>query len=112
MTRVRFTPQAKTDLFAINRFIALDNPDAARRLIAAIRQQCQTLAKFPDMGRLWEELKPPLRSFPVGNYLDLLPSWQRRRNRGNCSRERLPGDRSAICKTKRKLNKLPRSLPN
>jgi toxin ParE1/3/4 len=69
MTRVRFTPQAKTDLLAINRFIALDNPDAARRLIAAIRQQCQTLAKFPDMGRLWEELKPPLRSFPVGNYL-------------------------------------------
>ncbi|MBD2091568.1 type II toxin-antitoxin system RelE/ParE family toxin [Microcoleus sp. FACHB-1515] len=69
MARVRFTPQAKTDLLAINRFIAQDNPSAARRLIANIRQQCERLAEFPEMGRLWEELNPPLRSFPVGNYL-------------------------------------------
>lgn len=69
MARVHFTPQAKTDLLAINRFIAQDNPNAARRLIASIRQQCERLAEFPEMGRLWEELNPPLRSFPVGNYL-------------------------------------------
>jgi toxin ParE1/3/4 len=69
MTRARFTPLAKEDLKAINRHIAQDNPEAARRLIAQIRAQCQTLAGFPEMGRLWEELNPPLRSFPVGNYL-------------------------------------------
>lgn len=69
MARVRFTQQAKADLLAINRFIAQDNLDAARRLLANIRQQCDRLAEFPNMGRLWEELNPPLRSFPVGKYL-------------------------------------------
>lgn len=67
MGRVRFTPQAKEDLKAINRFIAQDNPDAARRLVAQIEQQCKTLADFPNMGRLWTELNPPLCSFPVGD---------------------------------------------
>jgi len=69
MGQARFTPLAKTDLKAINRYIAQDNPAAARRLIAQIRAQCKTLADFPEMGRLWEELTPPLRSFPIGNYL-------------------------------------------
>jgi toxin ParE1/3/4 len=69
MGRCRFTPQAKQDLKEINRFIALDNPDAAKRFIASVKQQCQTLSDFPDMGRLWQELTPPLRSFPIGNYL-------------------------------------------
>jgi toxin ParE1/3/4 len=69
MGRVRFTPLAKDDLKAINRYIAQDNPNVARHLIAQIKAQCQTLAAFPDMGRLWQELTPPLRSFPVGNYL-------------------------------------------
>jgi toxin ParE1/3/4 len=69
MGRARFTPQAKADLQEINRYIAQDNPDAARRLLVQIKEQCKTLADFPEMGRLWEELNPPLRSFPVGNYL-------------------------------------------
>ena len=69
MARARFTPLAKDDLKAINRYIAQDNPAAARRLIAQIKAQCQTLAEFADMGRLWEELTPPLRSFTVSNYL-------------------------------------------
>lgn len=69
MARARFTLLAKDDLKAINRYIAQDNPAAARRLIAQIKAQCQTLAEFPDMGRLWNELTPPLRSFPIGNYL-------------------------------------------
>jgi toxin ParE1/3/4 len=69
MGRVRFTPQAKADLKEINRYIAQDNPEAARRLMAQIKEQCKTLADFPEMGRMWEELSPSLHSFPVGNYL-------------------------------------------
>jgi toxin ParE1/3/4 len=69
MGRCRFTPQAKQDLKDINRFIALEYPDAAKRFVASVKQQCQTLSDFPEMGRLWQELDPPLRSFPVGNYL-------------------------------------------
>lgn len=62
MARCRFTPLAKQDLKEINRFIALDNPDAARRFIALLKQKCQTLAEFPDLGIA-------LRSFPVWDYL-------------------------------------------
>jgi toxin ParE1/3/4 len=69
MGRARFTPQAKADLQEINRYIAQDNPDAARRLMVQIKEQCKILADFPEMGRLWEELNPPLRSFPMENYL-------------------------------------------
>ena len=54
MARCRFTPLAKQDLKAINRFIALDNPDAARRFTALLKQKCQTLAEFPDLGRSWD----------------------------------------------------------
>jgi toxin ParE1/3/4 len=69
MGRARFTLLAKEDLQAINQYIAQDNPAAARQLMSQIRAQCKTLADFPEMGRLWEELDPPLRSFPVGRYL-------------------------------------------
>lgn len=69
MARCRFTPLAKQDLKEINRFIALDNPDVARRFIALIKQKCQTLAEFPEMGRSWNDLSIPLRSFPVGDHL-------------------------------------------
>lgn len=69
MARCRFTPLAKQDLKEINRFIALDNPDAARRFVALIRKTCQNLAEFPEMGQSWGALSIPLRSFPVGNYL-------------------------------------------
>jgi len=51
MGRAQFTPLAKDDLKAINRYIAQDNPAAARRLIAQIKAQCKTLADFPEMGR-------------------------------------------------------------
>jgi toxin ParE1/3/4 len=69
MARYRFTPLARQDLKEINRFIALDSPDAAKRFVALIKQKCQTLADFPEMGRSWEELGLPLRSLPVGDYL-------------------------------------------
>jgi len=72
MGQARFTPLAKDDLKAINRYIAQDNPAAARRLIAQIRAQCKTLADFPEMGRLWEELTPPPPQFPnrkLSNFL-------------------------------------------
>ncbi len=69
MARCRFTPLAKQDLKEINRFIALDNPDAARRFIALLKQKCQTLAEFPELGRSWDDLGIALRSFTVRDYL-------------------------------------------
>jgi plasmid stabilization system protein ParE len=48
MGRIQFTPLAKEDLKAINRYIARENPAAARQLIAQIRAQCKTLVVRQD----------------------------------------------------------------
>jgi toxin ParE1/3/4 len=69
MSKCIFSILAKNDLKEINRFIATNNPKAARRLKDQIRQQCNILADFPNMGRKRDELLPTLCSFPVDDYL-------------------------------------------
>ncbi len=69
MSKCIFSIPAKNDLKEINRFIASNNPQAARRLKDKIRQQCNILADFPNMGRNRDEVLPTLRSFPVNDYL-------------------------------------------
>lgn len=69
MSKCTFSVPARNDLKAINRFIANNNPEAARRLKDKIRQQCLLLAKFPNMGCRRDELLTSLRSFPVDDYL-------------------------------------------
>ena len=65
----RFTRTAQKDLKAIKNYIAARNLPAACRLADAVFQKCQTLGEFPEMGFLWEDLVPPLRSFTVDRYL-------------------------------------------
>lgn len=69
MSRYRFTIPARADLKEITRFIARNNPHKARQFKDKIRQQCNLLAKFSNMGRRRDELSPSLRSFPVEDYL-------------------------------------------
>jgi toxin ParE1/3/4 len=69
MSRYRFTTSARIDLKEIVRYIARDNPEVGRKLKDKIKQQCQLLAKYPNMGRRRDELAPALRSFPVNEYL-------------------------------------------
>lgn len=69
MSRYRFTRTAQKDLKAIKDYIAARNLPAARRIVDEIFQKCQILAQFPEMGWLWEDLVPPLCSFPVDRYL-------------------------------------------
>jgi toxin ParE1/3/4 len=63
------TGQAKKDLGEINDFIAEDNPQAANRFLDTFERKCQMLAQFPEMGRCWDDIISPLRSFPLGKYL-------------------------------------------
>jgi toxin ParE1/3/4 len=63
------TGQAKKDLSEIDDFIAEDDPQAANRFLDAFERKCQMLAQFPEMGRRWDDIIPPLRSFPLGKYL-------------------------------------------
>ena len=66
---LRFRPEAESDLMGIGRYIAQDNPAAAARFVARLRETCMALEANPDMGRARPELLPDLRGFPVGQYV-------------------------------------------
>lgn len=69
MPRVLRKPLARADLLNIWNYVADDSPTRADRLLDIINKKCQTLARFPKMGRARNELGASLRSFPVGNYV-------------------------------------------
>ncbi|MBI4026161.1 MAG: type II toxin-antitoxin system RelE/ParE family toxin [Verrucomicrobia bacterium] len=66
---LRVSDRATADLDEIWVFIAGDHFAAADRLIAAIVEKFEILARSPEMGRARHDLIPLLRSFPVGNYV-------------------------------------------
>lgn len=49
--KLRFTPQARSDLAEIHDYIAQDNPQAARRVIAILRKSAEALPSNPLVGR-------------------------------------------------------------
>lgn len=61
--------EARADLIRINDSTFAENPPAANRFLQAFDRKCQLLAQFPEMGVKWQDLHPPLRSFPVGKHL-------------------------------------------
>jgi len=69
MSHYILTAQAKQDLKEIKDYIARNNPAAARRFVQAFRQQCQLIARFPEIGRSYSQLAPALRGFPLENYI-------------------------------------------
>ena len=69
MNRYRISDQAKADLSDIWFHISEDSRQAADRFISTLVDKFRTLARFPRMGRLREELTLRLRSFAVGSYV-------------------------------------------
>lgn len=57
--RIIWTETAAHDLKGIAEFIALDNPDAARRLAGAILRKIEALSSLPMMGRIVPEKGDP-----------------------------------------------------
>ena len=49
--KLRWTEQARRDLVAIGRYIAQDQPSAARRWVDKLRQQAQRAVEAPRSGR-------------------------------------------------------------
>jgi toxin ParE1/3/4 len=49
--KVRWLADATRNLRSIHRHIALENPEAARRVVRAIRRSCVRLEAFPSSGR-------------------------------------------------------------
>ena len=72
MARVIWTEPALQDLDAIADYIALDKPEAARKLIEKVFEKIEHLRHFPEMGSVPIELRrlpyrqmvvPPCRIF-------------------------------------------------
>lgn len=69
MKQVSRTPSAAEDLLEIWTFIARDSPKHATRLLDRIERACLLRADFPSAGQKRDEIKPGIRSFPVGKYI-------------------------------------------
>jgi plasmid stabilization system protein ParE len=50
--KLQFTPRAAENIAAIGDYVRAHNPDAARRVRAAIYESLQDLILFPHVGRL------------------------------------------------------------
>jgi toxin ParE1/3/4 len=67
----RLRPQAEADIEAITLYIAEHNLTAAQAWYDTILRHCRQLGQMPGMGVARPEVRPNLRTFPVGNYLIL-----------------------------------------
>ena len=69
MKRVRWTLRARDDLLEIGRYIARDDPVAARRWVERLRQKARSAAAAPMGGRRVPEFdRDDLREVFLGNY--------------------------------------------
>lgn len=66
MPAIRYAARANLDLAEIAAYVAGDNPERARALVARIRERCQRLRTFPQCGRPRPELGPGVRSVGIG----------------------------------------------
>jgi toxin ParE1/3/4 len=67
--KLYWTRRAQTDLVALGRFVAKDNPDAARRLLETLLLRAGAAASMPRSGRRVPELgRDDVREIVVGNY--------------------------------------------
>ncbi len=63
--RLIFRPQAIEDLRSIHRFIAADNPAAARQHVREIRRRCAILCDHPQAGRARDDFGAGIRTLAM-----------------------------------------------
>ena len=69
--KLRRTPRAELDLIEIWDYISADNQNAADKLVLAINEKCDLLARQPEIGRKRADLGSDIRSFAYRRYLIL-----------------------------------------
>jgi toxin ParE1/3/4 len=69
MANYQFSEDAIKDINEICDYIAQNNPRSASNFFDAIRQKCKLVANFPHLGKRYEQVRPNLRGFLVGNYI-------------------------------------------
>lgn len=65
MPQLRWTPPALADVQRLYRFLAPENPAAARRTVKPIRSGVKILAHRPHLGRPLEGMEPEFREWPI-----------------------------------------------
>ena len=68
---IRRTAMSYRDYADIWNFVAKNNSNAADELLRTFDTKLKFLSDFPGAGSARPELRPRLRSFPVGSYLML-----------------------------------------
>jgi plasmid stabilization system protein ParE len=58
LVRVRFRDEARSDLREILRYIAKDNPKAARAMVARLKARAMSLERSTSLGRFRPVSKP------------------------------------------------------
>ena len=67
--KVRWTTCAVKDLKSIARYIAKDDPTAARRFADKLKRRAESVGRFPNRGRIAPELgRDDVRELIEGNY--------------------------------------------
>jgi addiction module RelE/StbE family toxin len=67
--KVRWSASAREDLKEIGRYIARDNPRAARRWVEHLRRRARQAGDMPRAGRIVPELeRDDIREIIEGNY--------------------------------------------
>jgi toxin ParE1/3/4 len=70
MGLIHRTPTSRRDYGDIWDYVATQGSvDAADRLLRTFDEKLRLISDFPGIGQARPELRPRLRSFPVGNYL-------------------------------------------
>lgn len=69
MHQLKFAAFARDDLQAILRYIAQDNPQRAHSFVSELREQCQLLTQFPNMGVIKPEYADGIRMLAYQRYL-------------------------------------------
>jgi|SRR5262245_22952850 len=69
----RLAPRAEADLeeLAFYVFVETGNLEIANRLVDSITERFALLGTHPNAGRRRDDLRPGIRSFPVGSYVVL-----------------------------------------
>ena len=67
--KLRWSDRARRDLLRIGRYIARDDPAAARLWVERLRNKAQMASRNPNMGRIVPEYsRPDLREVVQGRY--------------------------------------------
>ena len=69
MVEIFHSSRARQDLKEIWHYIAVENRQAATRLLLRIEERVNALAEFPLMGSPRDDIAPGVRALVVGKYL-------------------------------------------